>query len=128
MSPQFKVGPYRVIRLINRGGQGSVYLGFDDRLYRQVAIKLLRLPTEKDMRREVLREARVVAELQSPKIVQIYDLIVARDHVAFIMEYVPGCDIYLFDSVRITTHLDTSITLYLQALLSILLSPSVNLC
>jgi serine/threonine protein kinase len=93
MSPQFHVGPYRVIRLINRGGQGSVYLGFDDRLNRRVAIKLMPLPADKEMRREVLREARVVAELQSSKIVQIYDLIVARDHVALIMEYVPGCDL-----------------------------------
>lgn len=93
MSPQFHVGPYRVIRLINQGGQGTVYLGFDDRLNRRVAIKLMQLPADKEMRREVLREARVVAELQSAKIVQIYDLIVARDHVALIMEYVPGCDL-----------------------------------
>ena len=93
MSRQIHVGPYRIIRLINRGGRGTVYLGFDDRLHRQVAIKLIQLPTDKAARREVLREARVVAEFQSPKIVQIYDLIVARDHVALIMEYVPGCDL-----------------------------------
>ena len=90
------IGPYRILRLINRGGQGTVYLGFDDRLYRRVAIKIYRLPQDKNERRGLLHEAQLVASIQSPKVVQIYDLIVANDHVALIMEYVPGCDLEEF--------------------------------
>ena len=90
------VGPYRILRLINQGGQGTVYLGFDDRLHRRVAIKIVRLPKDKEIREDLLREARVVASIESPKVVQIYDLIVASDHVAFIMEYVPGVDLEEF--------------------------------
>lgn len=90
------VGPYRILRLINQGGQGTVYLGFDDRLHRRVAVKIVRLPKDKSSRRDLLREAKVVARIQSPKVVQIYDLIVASDHVALIMEYVPGCDLEEF--------------------------------
>ena len=96
MSRSTSVGPYRILRLINQGGQGSVYLGFDDRLHRRVAIKVVRLPKDETSRTELLREAEIVASIQSPKVVQIYDLVVARDHVALIMEYVPGCDLEEF--------------------------------
>ena len=90
------IGPYRILRLINRGGQGTVYLGFDGRLHRKVAIKIIPLPTDRRERRALLHEARMVASIASPKVVQIYDLIVASDHVALIMEYVPGCDLEEF--------------------------------
>jgi len=90
------IGPYRILRLINQGGQGTVYLGFDDRLHRRVAIKIYRLPADKHERRGLLHEAQLVASIQSPKVVQIYDLVVANDHVALIMEYAPGCDLEEF--------------------------------
>ena len=90
------VGPYRILRLINQGGQGTVYLGFDDRLHRRVAIKIVRLPKDEASRAELLREAELVASIQSPKVVQIYDLVIASDHVALIMEYIPGCDLEEF--------------------------------
>lgn len=90
------IGPYRILRLINQGGQGTVYLGFDDRLHRRVAIKIVQLPNDKAERKRLLHEARLVASIHSPKVVQIYDLIVASDHVAFIMEYEPGCDLEEF--------------------------------
>jgi serine/threonine protein kinase len=79
MPRSISVGPYRILRLINQGGQGTLYLGFDDRLHRRVAIKIVRLPKDKISRRDLLREAKVVASIQSPKVVQIYDLIVAKN-------------------------------------------------
>ena len=96
MSRSQHIGPYRILRLINQGGQGTVYLGFDNRLHRRVAIKIVQLPKDKSERKDLLREARLVASISSPKVVQIYDLIVASDHVAFIMEYEPGCDLEEF--------------------------------
>ena len=88
-----RIGPYRVLRLIRSGGQGGVYLGYDSRLQRRVAIEVHRLPDERAGRKRLLREAQLVASIQSPKVVQIYDLVVAQDNVALIMEYVPGCDL-----------------------------------
>ena len=90
------VGPYRIVRLINRGGQGSVYLGHDKRLHRRVAIKIYPLPTTRRARKQLLREAQLVASIQSPKVVQIYDVIESSSHLALVMEYVPGCNLEEF--------------------------------
>lgn len=96
MQADTRLGPYRIIRLINRGGQGSVFLGFDPRLGRRVAIKVYPLPEQRAARRRCLREARLVAQIHSPKVVQVYDLIDSREHLALVMEYVPGCDLEEF--------------------------------
>lgn len=93
MSIEDRIGPYRILRLIRRGGQGSVFLGFDDRLNRRVVAKLYPLPADPARSKEVLREAQLVAGLDSPRVVQIYDVIVGDTHLAMIMEYVPGCDL-----------------------------------
>lgn len=87
------IGPYSILRLINGGGQGRVYLGYDRRLHRQVAIKIHRLPASRSARRRALEEARRVAGIQSPRVVQIYDVVQSSDYLAMVMEYVPGCDL-----------------------------------
>jgi eukaryotic-like serine/threonine-protein kinase len=87
------VGPYRILRLINQGGQGSVYLGYDKRLHRRVAIKIYRLPATRAARKQLLREARLVASIHSPKVVQIHDVIESGAHLAMVMEYVSGCSL-----------------------------------
>jgi serine/threonine protein kinase len=93
MSMTARIGPYRVLRLINKGGQGGVYLGYDSRLQRRVAIKLYRLPEERARHKKLLKEAQVVASIQSSRVVQCYDVIVGDENLALIMEYVSGCDL-----------------------------------
>lgn len=90
------VGPYRILRLINRGGQGSVYLGYDKRLHRRVAIKIYNLPSRRKARNELLHEARLVASMQSPKVVQVHDVIKSSAHLGLVMEYCPGCNLEEF--------------------------------
>lgn len=106
------VGPYRILRLIRRGGQGSVYLGYDQRLRRKVAIKIRPLPGPRVQRRRILREARMVASIQSAKVVQLYDVIESSDHLALVMEYVPGCDL---EELLATTHLSLASVLTIGA-------------
>lgn len=90
------VGPYRILRLVNRGGQGSVYLGYDRRLHRRVAIKVCDLPRKRAERRRLLDEARAVAGIQSPRVVQVHDVIESGKHLALVMEYIPGCSLEEF--------------------------------
>lgn len=93
MTAEASIGPYTILRLINQGGQGQVYLGYDRRLRRQVAIKIHRLPSARRARRHALDEARKIAAIQSPRVVQIYDVMDSGDYLVMVMEYVPGCDL-----------------------------------
>ena len=88
-----RLGPYRLIKLIRQGGQGRVYLGYDDRLRRRVAVKLLSRPDSRKLRKQLVKEARVAANLDSPHLVKIYDVVQAPAYLALVMEYVPGCDL-----------------------------------
>ncbi len=73
--PSLRFGRYRVERLLGRGGFGEVYQARDDQLQRSVAIKVTlgRLVglAEKD---NFLDEARIVASLDHPHIVPVYDV------------------------------------------------------
>jgi len=92
-----RLGPYRLDRVLGRGGMGVVYAAYDERLDRRVAIK--RVLTEDDdprRRRRLRREARVAAQLSHPAIVQVYDLVEGDDEAQeaagdwIVMELVEG--------------------------------------
>jgi len=70
---------------------GLVYLALDTRLQRQVAIKYLRTELfEPHYRERFKREALLLAKLNHPHIVQIYDFIESPEQLALVMEYVDG--------------------------------------
>lgn len=80
---------YRRVSLIAAGGMGSVWLGWDTVLERQVALKIPRpdLPSAAEMLRH---EAAVAARLDHPGIVVIHDSVVQDGQPMFVMAYVPG--------------------------------------
>jgi predicted Ser/Thr protein kinase len=86
------VGKYRIVRQLGQGGQGKVFLAEDIELGREVALKTVTagaLFTESALKR-FRNEARAVANLRSPNIVQLYEVFEA-DGVPFLaMEYVEG--------------------------------------
>ena len=74
-----RVGPYILIDLLGRGGQGEVYLALDSRLGRRVALKLLsqRLVSQR-ARERMRREADSLSRLDHPGICTIFE--VGEDH------------------------------------------------
>jgi serine/threonine-protein kinase len=87
---------YRVEALLGRGGMGAVYRARDMRLDRMVAVKVVRaeLLGDPDARLRFRREAQIVARLQHPSIVAIFDYGTFADGGAFlVMELVPGEDL-----------------------------------
>ena len=66
-------GRFVVERLIATGGSGAVYLAHDMQLHREVAIKVLASESLRD-RQRFLREARMLAELEHPNVVRIFDV------------------------------------------------------
>ncbi len=86
------IGPYRITGSLGRGGMGEVLGGYDDRLDRPVALKRIH-PDGKDpemARQRFKREARVVARLSHPAIVQVHDWVEAEDQDWLVMELVEG--------------------------------------
>ncbi|MDZ4767288.1 MAG: protein kinase, partial [Chloroflexota bacterium] len=72
-----QLGDYRIIGVIGRGGMASVYRGYDARLDRYAAVKVIGAHLMSDMdhedyRNRFLREARAIARLSHPNIVGVY--------------------------------------------------------
>lgn len=88
---------YEVVRPLGRGGMGEVYLARDTRLNRDVAIKVMRgdLP-EGNWQERLQREAQLLAQLNHPNIVQIFDIIEHRGSPALVMEYVQGRNLHIY--------------------------------
>ncbi len=68
-----RIGKYRLIREIGRGGMGVVWEAEDTELERRVALKLLSAPFDEEARRRFLREARSAARLSHPHIAAVYE-------------------------------------------------------
>ncbi|HZE39215.1 MAG TPA: serine/threonine-protein kinase, partial [Stackebrandtia sp.] len=68
-------GRYRLVEAVASGGMGSVWKGHDDRLDRVVAIKVLHASLSNDdvFQRRFHTEARAVAALQAPGVVNVFD-------------------------------------------------------
>ena len=92
-----RIGLYRVLRELGRGGMGVVYLAErDDGQYkRQVALKLLRAGADADeLRRRFVAERQILASLSHPNIAQLLDGGMANGGLPYlVMEYVDGLPI-----------------------------------
>ncbi len=87
---------YEIRRLLGSGGMADVYLAWDCRLMREIALKILRLDPSFDaehasqQKERLLREARAAARLNHPGIVVIHDLGETGDLPFISMEYIEG--------------------------------------
>ena len=86
---------YKIVSLIGEGGMGNVYLGEHTSIGRKVAIKVLRpeLASNEEIRSRFKNEASVMARLQHPGIVSLFDYVENDEGLFLIMEYVEGIEI-----------------------------------
>ena len=85
-------GRYQLIKELGRGGMGDVYLMRDVVLDRRIALKVLRTTSDEsfvDLKR-LLREARLAAQAEHPRVARVYDVGTCGEHSFIAMEYVPG--------------------------------------
>lgn len=113
---------YKIIKLLNQGGMGEIYLAEDTRLHRTVAIKKIKneLITnnhgnnerhEKDSLDNALNEARLLAKLNHPNIVQIYDIVPEEKQISLVMEYLNGKTLQNYQQEKIISLADKMVIL-----------------
>jgi eukaryotic-like serine/threonine-protein kinase len=83
---------FEVLRILGKGGMGTVYLARDRRLDREVALKVLHiedLATEDRLVR-FMREARTAASIRHPNVATIYEVGESENVPFIVMEYCAG--------------------------------------
>ncbi|MCA9707781.1 MAG: protein kinase [Myxococcales bacterium] len=85
-----RVGRYAVLDTLGRGSMGQVYEGFDDKLDRRLAIKVLHRHLSDRYRQRLVAEAQALARLSHPNVVQVYEVGEASGDTFVAMELVRG--------------------------------------
>lgn len=90
--PDLSGTKYRLLEKFSRGGMGTIYLAEDTKLGRKVAVKVLHTPDASgELPARMLREARVIAQLEHPSIVPVHDVGEMPDgRVFYVMKFVQG--------------------------------------
>ena len=86
------LGPYKIMRSLGEGGMGAVYLARDERLSRDVAVKVLHAGSVSDpeCQRRFAQEARAVSALNHPNILTVHDIGVANGWPYIVTELIDG--------------------------------------
>ncbi|PYQ27718.1 MAG: hypothetical protein DMF56_19110 [Acidobacteria bacterium] len=87
-----RFGHIRITDVVGQGGMGDVYAGYDEKLDRKVALKVLHAENRLDSeaRERLLREARALSKLDHPNICRIHDYIESDDVDLLVLEYIDG--------------------------------------
>lgn len=83
---------YRIVGRLGEGGMGEVFLGEDIELGRRVAVKLIstRVASDPTLSARFLREARLLATIEHPRVVRVYSFGRTGEQPYLVMEYVEG--------------------------------------
>ena len=101
-----RIGPYRILGELGRGGMGLVYAAErdDGQFQRRVAIKVLRADADPSLKARVVAERQILASLDHPHIARLLDGGITDDGRPFlVMEHVDGLPIDVYaDRMRLT--------------------------
>ena len=86
------IGPYRLLAQLGKGAMGEVWRARDERLDRQVALKVVpsELASDPERRARMLREAKAAAAIRHANVVTLYDVIEHDGSDILVMELVDG--------------------------------------
>ena len=87
-----RLGPYRIVRKVGRGGMGTVFLGVDDSSGQTAAVKLLaaEMGQQADFRERFKAEIETLRKLNHPNIVRIFGFGEDGEQIFYAMEFVAG--------------------------------------
>ena len=86
------IGPYKIRRVIAKGGMGVVFEAFDTKLEKIFALKMMHpeLMQNESFRHRFEQEAKTLARLEDPHFVRVYALIEENSNTFIVMEYIHG--------------------------------------
>lgn len=87
---QARLGRFELRRQLGRGAQATVWLAFDPRLEREVAVKLMHVGATASAADAWLQEARSVSRLNHPHIVPLFEADLHDQQAYLVFEFVPG--------------------------------------
>ena len=92
VQPLQRIGHFVLLSELGRGGMGTVFAAYDERLDRKAAIKLLHTGnrTSPVHRQRVLREAQAMAQVSHPNVVAVYEVDEVNGLVFIAMEFIDG--------------------------------------
>jgi tetratricopeptide (TPR) repeat protein/tRNA A-37 threonylcarbamoyl transferase component Bud32 len=87
-----KIENFRVVDFIGKGGMGEVYVGYDEKLQRKVALKAIRGEKRfhEKAKAQLIREAQILSQLEHPHICRIYDFLETEDADVLVLELIKG--------------------------------------
>src|SRR4029077_11613876 len=90
-----RIAGYRLEKQIGRGGMAVVFRARDERLHRQVALKVLSpaLASDEAFRQRFIRESRAAAAVDDPHIIPVFEAGEAEGVLFIAMRYVRGGDV-----------------------------------
>ncbi len=86
-----RIGSIRILERLGSGGMGAVYAGYDERLGREVAVKVLPTDhTDPTTKARILREARALSQLDHPRICRLYEYLEGDLQDYLVLERIQG--------------------------------------
>src|SRR5262245_37294327 len=111
-----RLGKYRIVERIGRGGMGTVYKAHDPMLDRAVALKVIShdIGVTDELRARFFREAQACARLSHPNVITVYDMGEEDNHLFIVMELLEGDELKQIISQRRQLFLEEKLSLMAQ--------------
>lgn len=102
------IAGYKIVKLLAKGGMAAIYIAEQQSLQRQVVLKFLNPKLDESIQERFIAEGKIIASLEHPNIITVYD-VVSTDKYNFIaMEYLEGGDLdnRILEGLDVTHALD----------------------
>lgn len=98
------IAGYDIVKLLAKGGMAAIYIAEQRSLQRQVVLKFLNPKLDEKIRKRFIDEGKLIASLEHPNIITVYDVVSTQKYNFIAMEYLEGGDL----DNRIQEGLETS--------------------
>ncbi len=102
------IAGYKIVKLLAKGGMAAIYIAEQESLQRQVVLKFLNPELDESILKRFIDEGKIIASLEHPNIITVYDVVSVEKHNFIAMEYLQGGDLdkWIEDGLDVNQALD----------------------